>query len=308
MLDAGLPVSRVLQVLQNQATGRMDRALGRMEERIGQGESLAESMRREGGFPDLLVDMVEVGETSGTLGRTLAEAGRYYEFMRELWRNFISRIIWPAAQYVLAVAVLAVTFALLAELGQPLGRPGLVLQLGYGIPLLVVLAYAFVLRPLGQMRPVHEVVLRVPVLRSAWRSLALARFSLLMHLMTEAGVPLLQALPRGLRGTGNAAYAARADRATDAVQGGETLTQALEQAGLFPEDYLAMVAVAEESGKLAERFEWLAREYGERADTALKTVSRVVSALIWVVVAAVIITFVFFLASSYISGLKETMP
>jgi type IV pilus assembly protein PilC len=307
MLDAGLPINRVLEVLQRQASGRMAAALGGVAGRIEAGQSLTEGMRAERGFPDLLVDMVEVGEASGTLDCTLAEAGRYYEFVRGLVRRLLSRIAWPVAQYILAVAVVGVAFTILAGLGQPMGNPALVLALGYGLPAVGLLGYFFLLRPLGRQRIFHEALLRMPLVRSASRSLALARFSLLMHLMSEAGVPVLEALPRALRGTGNGAYAARAGKVTAALKQGSTLTEALGQTQLFPEDYLAMVVVAEESGKLTERFDGLARQYAERAEAALSGLTHVLSALIWILVAVVIVGFIFFFASNYISGLQRGM-
>jgi type II secretory pathway component PulF len=308
MLEAGVPISRVLHVLKRQARGRMGAALERVEERIQRGENLVESMRQESGFPDLMVDMLEVGETSGFLARTLGEAGRYYEFLLSLWRRFLSRIAWPAAQYVVAVAVVALAFTLLAGLGQDMGSPTVVLVLGYGVPLLAASAYFLVVRPLGHTRVVHEALLRIPMAGRVSRSLALARFSLLMHLMSEAGVSLIEALPRAMRGTGNGAFAARSGQAADVVKQGGTLTEALGEAGVFPEDYLAMVAVAEESGKLAERFDWLARQYSERADASLSAATHIVSATIWIMVVVVIVVFIFMFAGNYVSGLKQAMP
>lgn len=308
MLDAGLPVTRALTVTGRQAGGGMRSGLARVLKGVEKGSTLAEAMGRERGFPDLLVQLVRVGETSGTLERTIAEAGRYYEFQQQLWRSFLSGIAWPAFQYIIAVAVVAFTFTVLAGLGNAMGDPRMVLGLGYGIPVLVVFLYVFMLRPLGGTRPVHELLLRIPVIRSVSLNLALARLSLLMHLMTEAGVPLMESVREAMRGTANATFDARGDRVARTVECGGSLTDGFAETRLFPREYLEVMAVAEESGKLSERFAWLARHYAERASGSLKALNRVAGVLVWILVAAVIVTFIFKIFSQYVGSLNQALP
>ena len=124
------------------------------------------------------------------------------------------------------------------------------------------------------------------------RSLALARFSLIMYLMYEAGVLIGEALGKSLEGTNNGAFAARARRATATIEHG-TLTEALEGTGLFPLEYLQIIAVAEESGKLSERLEWLASHYADKSEAALRALVTVIARLIYLAVACVIVYFIF---------------
>jgi type II secretory pathway component PulF len=171
------------------------------------------------------------------------------------------------------------------------GNSGTILLVGYGAPAALVLAYYAVVRPMGATRLVHETLLRVPVIGRVVRSLALARFSLIMHLMYEAGAPLRDALRRALEGTGNAAFAARARAAVGALEHG-TLTEALQNTGLFPLEDLNIVAVAEESGKLSERLDWLAAHHADQAEAGLRALVIVTARLIYVAVAAVIVFFI----------------
>ena len=58
---------------------------------------------------------------------------------------------------------------------------------------------------------------------------------------------------------------------------------------IFPDDFLVRVETAELSGTSAEAMEYVAKEYDERAKTAIKTISGIISVIIWLAVVSFII-------------------
>jgi len=308
MLNAGLPVSRMLTVAARQGpTSAMKRAINTTAARIEEGDSLAEAMRSTGHFPDLLLNMIEAGETTGRMDAILAELTQFYELQHRLWRTFYSQITWPAVQYIAAIAIMAGAQFILSMVGMPLGNPARTLTLGYGIPVMLVLVWKFLIAPLGGTRPVHVAMLYIPGMRAVSLGIALTRFSAVMHLMTEAGVPMMEALARAFRATNNGAFMAQSDRAVASVKSGNTLVESLSATDLFPFDYLTIVEVAEESGQLTERFRWLAREHADRTKLALNVVGRAASILVWLIVATVIIYFIFMIAMQYVGNIHDAL-
>lgn len=299
MLKAGLPVTRALDTLTSQGRGRVRTVLARVGADVKAGSTLAWALEARAAFPPLFVRLVEVGEATGRLDRVLAELARFYEMQRRLWKEFLARVTGPVLEYVVAVAVVAFALFILRALGVDLGSPAWALGLGYGGPVALIAPYFLVLRPLGGTRLVHEMALRVPAVAGVLRSLALARFSLVMQLTTEAGMFVREAVETALESTGNAAFAARGRRLSTAVSGGSTLTEALESSRLFPSDYIEIVRIAEESGALPERFGWLAGHHAEEAESRLRLATAVLARLVWLAVAAFIITFIFRFFSLY---------
>lgn len=295
MLDAGLPVSRALGVLGSESHRDWTRgALQRVQSRVDGGSTLAEAFEAEKRFPRLFVQLVAVGEESGTLDRTLGELARFYEFQRRLRRNLVAYLALPVLYYVVAVAVISLATHIIISVIEG-GPPKLFLYLcvGYGTPVVLIAVYFLLLKPLGGTRFCHEVLLRVPLVGGGVRALALARFSLVMYLMSESAVPVTQALIRSFEATNNSAFAARGDAAAAAIDGGATLTDALADTGLFPRDYMEAIQVAEESGKLSERLDWLASHYADKAEFALRALAAVFAKLVYVIVAAIIVFFIF---------------
>jgi type II secretory pathway component PulF len=307
MLDAGLPVIRVLEVLSSQAPGRVGAKIARMKRAVEAGDNLTEAAGKQHIFPPLFLQLVSVGEESGTLERTLAELGRYYEFQQRLWRSFVARVTLPVVQYVAAVAIVSfATHIINSLMDRPSGFARIMVP-GYGVPLAVIFSYVFLLKPLGATRAVHEVLLRVPVVGNVTRSLALARFSLVMQLLLESATPIGRGLVRAAEATDNGAFAARGKRMAAAVEGGATLTEALERTGLFPREYVEVVRIAEESGKMSERFGWLAAHHADRAEFALQALGTALAWLVWLIVAGFIISFIFKIFSQYVGTLNSLM-
>ncbi len=308
MLDAGLPLSRVLTVLSNQkGAGAMRGVLESVRVKVEAGATLAEALGRSARFPSLFLQLVEAGEESGTLERTLKELVRYFELVRRLWRNFLASIAWPAIQYVLAIAVIAFAFWVLAMINEEDSAALSILLLGYGIPVALVVAYKLIVNVLGGSRASHEVILRIPVLGKVMEAVALARFSLVMYLLSEAAVPIKIALRRSLEATGNGAFAAQADRAVETIEGSGNLTSALAATGRFPVEYLQIIEVAEDSGKMSERMNWLADHWVVSAERRIGALVTAVTVLIWLIVAGVIISFIFRFAMMYIGNINQAM-
>jgi len=88
------------------------------------------------------------------------------------------------------------------------------------------------------------------------------------------------------------------------LRNGDGIHRALEATRLFPYDYIEMINVAEESGSMPDTFGRLARNYFEKADNAIKALTVAFGWLIWVVVAGVIIYYIFIFAMKYISALS----
>src|SRR5262249_48082734 len=159
----------------------------------------------------------------------------------------------------IAVVVLAVLIVVLGVLAQTRGgdSPGvlglkgvggalLFVALNVGALVLVVAGFRAVVRRLGRQASLDALLLRLPGLGPCLRSLALGRFALALRATLETGMPITRALALSLRATGNAAFEAQTDAVVKALKAGDDLTLALAQGGVFPQEFLHMVAVAEE--------------------------------------------------------------
>jgi type IV pilus assembly protein PilC len=297
----------------------------RVQEHIESGSSLASALDGERAyFPPIFLAMTEVGEETGNLPEVFAELEKYFRLQQGLRRQFLSQIFWPVLQFVAAIFVVAGMLWILGLIASfnPGTKPFDPLGLGltgtdgaikfllivFGTLGLLFAGYLLATRALRQKAAVDAFLLRLPVVGPCLRALALSRFCMALRLTTETGMPIARALRLTFRSTGNEAFVARTPVVEDAVKRGEELTTALTATRLFPGDFLNIMAVAEESGRLSEVMAQQAEHYQEESGRRLTILTQVASWGVWLVVAILIIIVIFRIALVYIGLLDPDHP
>jgi type IV pilus assembly protein PilC len=283
------------------------------------GDTLQEALKRESyAFPPLLLSLAGVAEQTGMVPEVFGELERHFEQQLQLRRQFVSQAVWPVVQFVLATVVLAGLIMILDFLPKgdipgggrwdPLGLglfgpEGALKFLGYiyGTILALVVLYFIVTRLLRQRATVHRLLLRVPGIGPCMRALALGRFCVALRLTSETGMPIANAMRLALKGTGNEAFAAKIPVVEAAIRDGDSLTLALGKTGLFPDAFMRVLEVAEESGRLTHVMRHEAEQYHEEAARRLKVLTSIASFGVWLFVGVFIVFAIFRIFTTYIS-------
>ena len=265
-----------------------------------------------------MIDLVGVGEETGSLPEILKSLAGHFENKIRLRRSFYSAISWPAFQLVAAILVIGFLLYILGWIAEARGgKPIDILGLGlYGTDGAVTwftmtfgsIAAAFVggailRRSLLGQRFFDPLLLRIPVLGGCLRSFAIARFSWSFALTQQAGMSIEPSLRQSFKATSNGAFISAAPETWGRVREGETLHDALAATRLFPTDYLSIVDVAETSGTVPEALDRLSPELEAQARRSLETLAAALAWLIWCLVAAFIVFLIFRIFQFYIGQL-----
>ena len=106
MLAAGLPMTRALAITAKTLDNYyISQEVGKLTGKLEQGNSLGPSMREQDILPDILVDMVAVGEETGELEETLRTIGDYYDAELQTAINAAMAKLEPTLLCILAVIV-----------------------------------------------------------------------------------------------------------------------------------------------------------------------------------------------------------
>jgi type IV pilus assembly protein PilC len=305
-LAAGLTLRRVFQQQAQRGPVPVRPVAARVSERIEEGESLEAALKPEKDkFPPLFLSLVAVGEESGSLPEVLKELEKYFLLQQKLQREFLSQIAWPAIEFFMAPFVLAGMIFLLAILSS--GEPADPLGFGYkgvsgafwflvhffGTVAALVGLYFLVTRTLKQKAAVDQFLLHLWAIGPCMYALAMTRFCLALRLTMETGMPIARALRLSMRATGNQAFASRAEEVVDSIRTGLDLTQALRQCGLFTEDFLDILANAEEGGRVVEVMAHQADYYEDESRRKMTILTRVASWGFYGLVAVLLIFMIF---------------
>ncbi len=290
MIDAGLPLVQCLDILGNQEEHKyFQQVILQTRTDVEGGQALAEAMKRHPRvFDALYTNMIAAGEAGGILDTILKRLAVYIEKAVKLKGQVQSAMIYPIAVIVIAGAVVTVilwkvipTFAsLFAGLGAELPLPTrIVIALSNNLvrfmPFLVVLfvggSYAlrqYYATEKGR-RVVDGLLLKVPILGSILRKIAVARFCRTLSTLMASGVPILDGLDITARTSGNAIIEDAIQVTRKSIERGETISAPLKETGVFPGMVVQMISVGEATGALDNMLAKIADFYEEEVDTAV---------------------------------------
>jgi general secretion pathway protein F/type IV pilus assembly protein PilC len=308
LLRAGVPMLRSLDVLIRQCPNPLLAEIIReVRDDVAGGATLADAMgKHRNAFSELHVSMIRAGERGGFLEDVLARIAGFAERQDELRNKLIGSMIYPCLLIFVGTGV--VTFLLTyvvpklrkflrAETFNVLTRTVFAvsdfLQAYYPIVLLSgalvgVSLYSFSKTEAGR-RKIAQWKLRAPVLGKLITIVALCRFCRILGTLLKNGVPILQSLKISKDAAGNAILAEEIEKAHENVKRGETLSRPLAESGLFPEDVVDMIAVAEESNNLDQVLVQIADSNEVRTARQIDLAVRLLEPVLLLVMAGVVL-------------------
>jgi type IV pilus assembly protein PilC len=289
MIDAGLPLVQCLEILGSQQENRtLQKSLFQVRQDVESGSTLADALRKHPkAFDDLYCNMVAAGEAGGILDTILQRLAQYIEKIVKLRAAIRSAMVYPTAVILIAVGVVWVilwkvipTFATLFEgLGASLPLPTritIALSRFIGawwwmiigsIVMAIVMLMRYHKTPAGR-RQIDGTLLKIPVLGTVLRKIAVARFCRTLGTLVSSGVPILEALEITARTSGNAIVEDAIMATRKSVEEGKTIAEPLKASDVFPPMVVQMVAVGEQTGALETMLNKIADFYEDEVDEA----------------------------------------
>lgn len=317
-LGAGLTLRDVFQHQARKGRPALRPVAARICTALAAGDDLEQALKQErNAFPPLFVALASVGEQTGMLPEVCRELEHYFVLQQSLRRQFLGLIAWPAFQLVAAIFVvtgLIWVLGVVAEMNpgsqgfDPVGLgtgkgPALGFLFGAFGTLAALAGLYLVAKRLFHGGAIDGWLLRLPAIGPCLRALALTRFCLGMRLTHETGMAVTRAVRLGLQATGNGAFVAATDRVLQAVRDGEDLTAALSRSRLFPEEFLHVLSVGEESGRLTEVLEQQGDQYQGESERRLRVLAMAASGVVWMIVGLIIVIAIFRIFLTYLGML-----
>lgn len=304
LLNSGVPLLRAIDTLTRSTTNkRLVEVLKQIRADVADGSSLTDAMRQcPEIFPTLHTAMVQAGERAGFLEDVLVNMSQFLERLDDLRSKVIGALIYPALLILIGMVVAGALLFFVPRF-EPLLRnvevptPTVIV---FGLStfvreywLLTLVMAALVIGGLAALwnnprgRELFErCQIRLPVIGTALRMVAITRFCRILGTMMVNGVPLLQALAISRDASGSKILADRIDDAIESVRAGESLTKPLAASQFFPAQVLAMIDVAEQSNKLEKVLIQIADTVERRTNRQVDQAVRLVEPLILCLIAA----------------------
>ncbi len=270
---AGLPILSSLKALREQAVNKkLKEIIGQILRDIEGGSSLSAALAKHPkAFSALYVNMVNSGETAGTLDQVLerlADLGEHDEKIRiqvkAATRYPVIVVVSMVIGFLILITVVVPRFArIYAQFTTALPLPTqILLWIQYALTkfwwFLILAAAAlifsfnkFINTKAGRLLW-DNFKLKVPVFGPLVLKLSMSRFTRLTSMLMKSGVPILKVLELASGGAGNVIISRTIDSIKMSVNEGRGMTEPMKVSGVFPPIVVQMVSAGEETGKVDE--------------------------------------------------------
>lgn len=292
-LRSGMSLSEGLSLMEEDVKDkRFGQAVGMVRQEIENRNTLSDAMTKAGCFPEYMVNMARIGETSGNLDVMMTSVSRFYEREQGLQDRVKSAVVYPLmlifmmslVVLLLIVRVLPMFADLLASLNQSMPGPVRWLM-GFGtfvgswywliIGCIVFLAAAWLIirRTPGGAVFADRVKAGSPFTRRTYHKMMAERFAVAMSFLLSSHVDLDTALDLARDILGNRHMAKKIDECHDKMRNGETIYDALRQSGIFPAQFSRMLAIGFKSGEMDKMMGQLVDVYEQEVNTTLRRIT-----------------------------------
>ena len=134
---------------------------------------------------------------------------------------------------------------------------------------------------------VDAALLKVPVLGTLLRDVAVARFTRTLGTLCSAGLPILQALRITRDTLGNAVLTRAVDEVQEKVTTGQALADPLERSGFFPPLLIQIVNIGERSGRLESMLLHAATAFDRQVNSSIKIFTKALPPVLLVFMAII---------------------
>ena len=113
LLDAGLPIMQILDVVgATSASTLLEDALKDVKKYVSVGELISPQLRRHSVFPELLIEMLAVGEEAGEMPAMLFKIAESYDYEVEAMSDALSSLLEPLLIAFMGVVVGGILIAI----------------------------------------------------------------------------------------------------------------------------------------------------------------------------------------------------
>lgn len=308
-LKSGLTILEAIEMLEDQAVGKLKKILHSLLEIIESGKPLYIGLEQYPKyFNHVYVSMVRTGEMSGTLEENLEHLAEELKKAHALRQKVQAAMMYPTLVFIAVLMLgLSVSVFVLPQI-LPLFRT-LDVELPLSTRCLIFLAEQFedhgfkivlgvflgivVLQAIFKsefIKPItHRIWMKVPILKNIICNINLEKFSRTLSTLLSSGMSMDLALKITAEATENRIYRNAIHSFVAEIQKGNPVAQGMERhPDLFPKLVSRMVGMGEKTGSLEKTLHYLAQFYEDEVDNTMKNLSTVIEPILLILIGIVV--------------------
>ncbi len=313
MLKTGIAMNEAVSALQESSVEPLlSKALSGIEYDLANGFSLAKAFEKTKVFPWLVINMLKVGEKSGSLEQVFDDLAKYYSREAEFLSSLKSAVIYPIVVFCMLVGIMFYVSsnviphleALLPIRGNAYFSTRVLLFLSHFLKdfwfvcLLFPVAGIFIYSRFkkSSIERIADFYYKIPLVGSIAKDAAFSTFFSNLAVLQRNGINIAEALSLIEETTSYQFLSKKIQKLKDYIASGLSFWQALEKDPFFPSFIYYSIRKGEEMGRLDEYLTSLSRYYFDKVSRRIRVLLSFIQPLLLIFCAA----FLLFVVSAFI--------
>jgi type IV pilus assembly protein PilC len=271
LLEVGINIFEAISIIAEETANKyFKKSLTDIEFMVRQGVELSSCMSQHFGvFPKFMVDMIRIGEESGTLDKIFHRLSEYYSREDALKNKVAKSMAYPSVLFMVSIIVVQILFiyvipiflSTISELGGNVPQmTKIVLDVSYflrsnfvSVMLILLLCIITVIyfSKLDNVRMAFQrFMVRNVFTRGIVQKLMAVKFSRTLGILLNSGIVIIKALDITISMVDNDFIKNEMVKCVDNIKKGSTFSKAINDINIFPNMLCSMSRIGEESGTL----------------------------------------------------------
>ncbi|MDD5936965.1 MAG: type II secretion system F family protein [Clostridiales bacterium] len=308
LLNSGIPLYEGIHMLFSEMEDtRTKKVLEQLDNSMKANETLYDSLQKTDAFPDYMVYMVQVGETTGKLEEVMRSLSSYYERESNVKVSIKSAIAYPAVLFtMMAVIILVLVFKILpmfetmfielnadvATTTHNMMKVGIIagkVLAGITCLILVIMLAVFLWYRTRQGEiMIRRFVTNFRLTKKLSEAIATSKFISSMALMISSGIETSKSIDIAYGASSNRRIKEKIKQCKLLLDKDISLEQAIHDTKLLVGMESRLVMVASKSGASDTAFEKLSEQYNMKITTMLSKLSTSIETILVVTLAVLV--------------------
>ncbi len=317
LIDAGVLIPDALDIVANQIDhGGLQEIMHQIAKQVAEGVALSSVLALYPSVANqIIIQLVKAGEESGQLAQTLDALCKHLNAMQDFYRRMRSALLLPAITLIFFFGILMIIFIVImprfievfASMGKDIPpltyyflrvsdfmRSPFMGLLAAIMALIIVVIWRITRSGKGRIA-LDSILLKIPFIGNLMQQRFLAYSMQALSVLLAGGMPLFDALKVISASVQNHLFKHQIKRLAMDIEAGSSLSDAMARhsAGIFSQDVVAMMEVAEASGRLPLLLDRVAQVYYARVTERLAWLTLLLQPTIMIILGLLVALLIF---------------
>ena len=303
LLESGCEITKILDILKSQSNKNTKNIFSNISNHINKGYTISYSFQKTNSFSYFFISMIEAGEISGNLDKIMNDLYIYYDKECKLKSKIITMSIYPIL--LIVISFLSMVFmmffiipnfqkifesnginsplmtTIIINISKFIRENHLVINI---LLIIFMVSLVYILKTSKKLKlNISELKFKIPIIKNINTLIITTRFSRIFGVLMQSGVQVIDSISISSKIIDNNYIFNKLAISNQYIRQGNKLSESLDKPQVFPDLFISMISVGEESGKLDETLSTITTFYENDLDNKINQIMKLVEPIIIVI-------------------------